>query len=72
MGTILKAPLGGILWTMAATLLFYIFFGLSPLTIVCFMIGVFLTAGHFIWDEYNYYDKQGESQWIDQNFTSID
>jgi c-di-AMP phosphodiesterase-like protein len=52
----LKAPLTGFLLTIISTLIVYFIFGLSSLTVVCFIIGILLTVIHFIKDEYEYYN----------------
>ncbi|MED3549605.1 hypothetical protein [Cytobacillus praedii] len=52
----LKAPLTGFPLTIISTLIVYFIFGLSSLTVVCFIIGILLTVIHFIKDEYDYYN----------------
>ncbi|MGN7401201.1 hypothetical protein ACTHO0_15240 [Cytobacillus praedii] len=52
----LKAPLTGFLMTIISTLIVYFIFGLSSLTVICFIVGILLTVIHFIKDEYDYYN----------------
>lgn len=74
MGNVLKAPIGGFLWTIVSTFIMYILVGLSTLTVVCFILGIVLTVIHFIKDEYRYYERQQHEivEWNDQNFSSGD
>ncbi|MBY0123670.1 hypothetical protein [Bacillus sp. S/N-304-OC-R1] len=57
MAKVLNASFYCLLWTLGSTLLFYLLFGLSLLTIVCFSSGIILSIINFVEDEMKKHER---------------